>query len=545
MTYMSLHIKILFNWLQSQRTCIGLLLVLIGIASYILHSNYGPVVLNGSIHESPPNATLSALSATSHQHNLNMDIINHTKTRSGQRDTAAEPISTRNRLNNINDPINMSLEEYLSQYNHSTIVRFIRNIENKIYFDRISNRNNTNKYFWSDASPHYYDGPFDLNPGKTCKVIRRSYFCVPHAAVQHAHVDEWSLFLDDTDLDTNTKQFLFTLQTKYNFYTNVYNKFQNNLHQYSSPFMKPTNAYIFGNSHIKQLTQSLSCLMDDVAINIFNHSHNTATNIFYPDIQKINESLPDTYDYNDTLCGEWFWSGGPQKHIRNKTHNGLGGFPLNATTLAKNREDKNIAVCSGQRLHVQYKDGSTLYYHFNHIGHMEHNITMSTMVQESIEHVARNQRLNEAELYEAQHVLNSGGLDVIVFNIGNHPWYDWENNLENDLRALNHSNKFVLFLSEWWDRAYSTKPLKYYASSRRSFDEKYPNVIWIDLMKRNTLKMLKWRKRMRDFGKEQSMVCETSDHHTAHLCLPGAPDHHTLEIIELINLLRHVPLDRN
>eukprot|EP01084_Bolivina_argentea_P302684 522494_1 len=237
------------------------------------------------------------------------------------------------------------------------------------------------------------------------------------------------------------------------------------------------------------------------------------------------------YNYNDTLCGEY-----------DAVHTVIGSFENNGwgqnitnEMLKYHRVDKNIKFCTTKLLHVEYTDMSNLYFHFNH-----HKIKrIQTMIADSIRHIESNVYINETRRKKHINILENGQLDIIIFNVGNMPWYDFEKYLETDLKLLNHSNKFVILLSEWWTRASITQPLMFNETFLKEFEIKYPNVIWLDLWRRNTLKLIKWKYGV-GFGKQRSIVRENVQPRVNHFCLPGVPDHHMIELIELINLLQHI-----
>eukprot|EP01084_Bolivina_argentea_P286995 492414_1 len=429
-----------------------------------------------------------------------------------------------------------TLSEFLKQYNISTLMKYIRQIESSIYFQKIADNNSDiNDLYWTGKSPHFYDGPFNLNPGKTCKVLQYNYHCAPHSIIENAQFDEWTLRINETKLDIETKLFLNILQRQYNFYTNVYQKFIQNLKRYNSPYMRPINAFYFGNSHIKQIVQGLFCLMDDVEINLFHKGYNKAVSSFYPKIVKLNNSLPHQYSYNDTVCAEDPKMSKWRDFDRN-------GFVANLSE--KGRIDKllnkqfiaaNVEQCRAGWLYSKLTDGTNIYLHNNH---MNKNKRLRKFIEVTLNNIETQQDM-KLKKNEIRNIMMDQ--DIIIFNIGNRPVYDFYNDLMKDLEYINHLNKPVLFLGQWYDWFLQEQPLDYGNSTfLRNLERKYPNLIFINLYGRNHEKLFQWNETLTPFhyGKYRWIIAEGEP--DGHLCQPGVPEHHTLAMTELINLLLHI-----
>eukprot|EP01084_Bolivina_argentea_P175104 303276_1 len=110
------------------------------------------------------------------------------------------------------------------------------------------------------------------------------------------------------------------------------------------------------------MIQSLFCVMDDIEINIFNHSFDTSVSSFWPELKSIRNRLPNQYNYNDTICGEY---GVDTPWHRPVAENGWGEA-VTAGMIRPHRQGKNVKLCTTKMLHAEYSDKSNLYFHFNH-----------------------------------------------------------------------------------------------------------------------------------------------------------------------------------
>ena len=441
-----------------------------------------------------------------------------------------------NNSNEINQH-NMSLNMFLKKYNISILIRYLREIESSIYFENITNKHpDINQIYLTDKSPHYYNGEFDLSPGKTCKVLRCAYHCTSHSIVDKAQFNEWTLRINQTQLNKDTLEFLNTLQTRYNIYTNLYIKFINNLFLYQSPYIKPINIYYHGNSHLKQIHQGTVCLMEYIEINLFNNTFNKAIHSYHPTIEKLNGSIPVEYDFNNTLCGQYPNIIDKFPCQRDIERNGIFISQDNKDSIFNQRVRENIKMCESKRLYSQFADKSRIFYRFNHAERDKRMIKTINLVKHFIKKKKRAfNEFNDNNTLLDHEIKN---LDVIVFNVGNKPRYNIDKLLLNDLQALHHLNKPIILLSTWWDWSHDEVPKIYEDKPRlEQLYKDYPNLIVINLYRRNHVKLLKWNKESLPFhyGKYRWILAEGEP--TGHMCQPGVPEHNILAITELINLL--------
>ena len=101
--------------------------------------------------------------------------------------------------------------------------------------------------------------------------------------------------------------------------------------------------------------------------------------------------------------------------------------------------------------------------------------------------------------------------DIIAFNVGNNPPYNYQLNFENDIQELNFTQKPIIFMSKWFH-------------SESNDLQKYQNVVHVD-----------WNKRfgqLNDFGILNDFKADRG-----HWCSPGVPDHAVFALNNLINLL--------
>ena len=116
-------------------------------------------------------------------------------------------------------------------------------------------------------------------------------------------------------------------------------------------------------------------------------------------------------------------------------------------------------------------------------------------------------------------------LDVIVMNRGNGKMYDWNTSFAADLEYLGHTEKPVIYI----------EPFKHMGESGRMRPEiedlrrRFPNLLYISydlrhfrVMPRSNLPHTTWQ--------------------FWHLCQPGPPSHHALNVIHLINVLEKLEM---
>ena len=436
------------------------------------------------------------------------------------------------------------LKMFLMQHNRSTLIKYIREIESSIYFEKISNQHkDINPLYYTDKSPHYYNGEFDLNRGKTCKVLRCAYHCTSHSIIQKAQLNEWTLRINQTQLNKDTLEFLNTLQTKYNIYTNLYQKFISNLKIHNSPYIKPLNIYSFGNSHLKQLIEGTICLMEDIEVNTFREPYNKAILSFYPRHGRLYDSKPQyPYDYNNTICGQYPNDLDISSYgICNRGIDGNGIIinDYNQNLIFKQRLKNNLKFCDNKLLYIKFADQTRHFYHYQF---KKSNKNMKRNTNELINFIEHNpgafKDFKDDREYLENYIKNQ---DIIIFNVGSKPIYDIDEHLLQDLKFMNHLNKPILLLSQWWDWRHDNVPSIYRNKTRLDkLYKDYPNLIVINYYERNRIKLLKWNKTSLPFhyGKYRWILAEGEPN--GHMCQPGVPEHHILALTELINLIIHV-----
>ena len=223
------------------------------------------------------------------------------------------------------------------------MIKYIRNIESNIWFERISNDDkNLNALYHTGKSPHFYDGQFSWN--KTCKHLKFAYWCPANISIEKGKLNEWTLRINEKYLDQDTLKFLHKLQSEYSLYNNVYSKLIKNIESFKSPFIKKKlNILFWGNSHLRQIFEGLQCIIDDIEYNIFDHDINELINIYIPKRHHLNEGMYINFSYDhtfvfglgdrETLNGMIGWNG---LHLDRDLMNKLFDTQL---------EDKNMKAC--------------------------------------------------------------------------------------------------------------------------------------------------------------------------------------------------------
>eukprot|EP01084_Bolivina_argentea_P229459 387272_1 len=135
------------------------------------------------------------------------------------------------------------------------IRQLLQQIESNIQFTNATSSVH-NQLYSTGHSPHYYNGPYDLN--KTSKHIRFPYLCQPGTVNLFSN---WTFRLNEAALTPEAKGLLHELQ-HLGFYNNLHTFFMDNLHRYSSPYVQPMNVFWFGNSYRKQVHQSMFAFID-------------------------------------------------------------------------------------------------------------------------------------------------------------------------------------------------------------------------------------------------------------------------------------------
>ena len=288
-------------------------------------------------------------------------------------------------------------------------------------------------------------------------------------------------------------------------------------------FVKPSNVLFFGNSWLRQIVESILCLL---------HSSPRYKDIVVrPGIsaQKCNASMPFTNDLRDQTCPGYY----DLNDVLHQSKNNMSvdfGIPRSdeenywATTIKPKVEqfwkeqlvDNNVCGCDDSSLHLELADGSNIFYSFQH---PEENKSMRATVSE----------LRESGMDAAFE-----GFDVIIFNLGNHPWYDFSTEFPADLEYLNHSDKPVIFIAD--GHPFKTliramgKGLKYKQKGNGDLRVKrgcrlirnvFPNLL-----------LLSERDRI-----ERHVDGEAVPLIGGHYCMPGVPSHHALSLLHLTNLL--------
>ena len=414
------------------------------------------------------------------------------------------PLNQTNVVNDSNSPLDVL--SFLQQYDKFKLIEFIRNIESNILFERIDSDNiNLNPSYQTGISPHFYNGPFSVE--KTCKHVRFSYLCPANITTEKGKINEWTLKINEQNLSEDSKQFLHQLQSKYNFYTDVYNKIIQNAEDQKLFKKGKMNILLYGNSHLRQIFEALQCILDDIEYDILQHDTTKLIKTYLPKIQRLHPEPINNFSYDNTFCFGIANSARPKWN--NREWNGLHLENIRGI-LQSELTDKNIKFCKSDNVYIELHDDTNLHYHFVH--------------QEAVKSMyayARNRlskRLKESLNASLDMALD---FDVIVFNVGNTPVYNLQN-LKHDLYKLNHMNKPVILLSTF----HNTSELN------EEFYEKHPNLIYVDLHKRIYSKL--WKNTKNDTLKY--LLAGESVDAPKHFCQPGIVEHLSLALVELINL---------
>lgn len=423
--------------------------------------------------------------------------------------------------NDDDDDIPISLSIFLSKYNKSTLIKYIRNIESSIFFDKItSNNKELNKLYQTGISPHFYNGEFSFI--KTCKHLKFAYLCPGNITVKKGEINKWTLRINESLLEPQTLKFLHILQTQYNLYTNVYLKLIDNMQKLRSPFIKKSiNILFWGNSHLRQIFEGLQCIIDDIEYNIFHHITNEIILKYKPlkhHLFKTKEIINVTYD--NTFC---FGLGHGEIQKWNKRD--WNGLNLNKTLMNKlldtQLKDKNMKSCKSDQVFIKLKDKTNLYYKFIH------DIPFKLISENGF-----NKYLNNS--------YNNNEFDIIIFNIGNDPVYKYQTKLAHDLYKMKHFKKPIIMLSTFhgnskndrilWDKQILNKILYQ--------NQPFKQIIYVNLHERIHKKL--WNETLNN-NKLKYLLAGNNVFNPKHFCQPGLIEHLSLALLELINLLLALP----
>eukprot|EP01083_Nonionella_stella_P021131 58587_1 len=407
----------------------------------------------------------------------------------------------------IPHPLYSVFSQYESKYE---IRKLLQEIEYNIQFTN-STSSAYNDLYSTGYSPHYYNGPYDLR--KTSKHIRFPYLCKPGTVNRFS---DWTSKLDQSNLTYKANELLHELQ-RLGFYGNLYTFYMNNLHRYRSPYIQPMNVLWFGNSHRKQIHQSMFALIDTLNLTDI---VDIVQSYFVTPIIANKQRLPvRNISYSDLRCDSWGLHAPNDWPGKNVLHFGWHKSAMR-TVLDRDRYRNNIENCKDQFDYTNFKDSS------NDTSFMLG--TQEMVRHKKLKHIYKwylnqmnhqNHQMSESSDVDMHNVLNVNW-DILIFNVGNDPGYKADIYLESDLHFFGMEKRSVVLMSKWY--VDDTLPLK-------SFE--LDNVIVMD-----------WSFRLRRLGshKNPKKLQTKWQAWTGHYCMPGVPDHAMLSINHLVNLLKFV-----
>jgi len=381
----------------------------------------------------------------------------------------------------------------------------LQTIEQSICFDRVSNSTiGPMANYSTGISPRYYDGPFDTK--KRCPFLQWNYICREGFVAQKGFPD-WTMMIHPQDFqgDDATEGLLRVLQREHGYYQQDLFEyhFQKNLKALNSLFIRPTNVLMFGNSWMRQMFESMLCMMHSTP-----HFKNAVVGLQNKNLRKCDENKPITVDVRDQWCtGKDFnysvmaTSGSHMKPKLNRSE---------VTTFwQKEMWDHNVCSCDDWESQIQLADGSNIMYAMQH---WNHNKTL----RGTMEYLKSMGRAEGVDVND---------LDVIVMNRGNGKMYDWNTSFAADLEYLGHTEKPVIYIEPFRHMGESGRMRPEIEDLRRRF----PNLLYISydlrhfrVMPRSNLPHTTWQ--------------------FWHLCQPGPPSHHALNVIHLINVLEKLEM---
>ena len=191
--------------------------------------------------------------------------------------------------------------------------------------------------------------------------------------------------------------------------------------------------------------------------------------------------------------------------------------PLDNATLnrlyAEHFENPDVCFCGNDQVRVELLNGVSLFYIF------------------------ADGQSNKSLYRESRERFNRSVFDVIVFNEGNGPPYDFEEKLEGDLSAMQHTEKPVILLRTWWERYF-----RYLDDQNKigNLTAKHPNLLYVNAAR-------KYSKYQSEDTEAFIALKEGGSKYWGHFAQPGVPEHYAMDILHLIDVVTTVqqhPLNR-
>ena len=286
--------------------------------------------------------------------------------------------------------------------------------------------------------------------------------------------------------------------------TNAYHDFMQRLSTRQSVFDKEgSNVLLFGNSHIKQIYESLQCIL--LRHNLLKTRQNPNASIVVK--SRINYELStDNFTFipcmatdSDSFVASW-------TNKQYKTRKDLRERYLKLTAAATGDE---IVQCDDVLCHMHFaSDDSNIYYSF------QHNQQHKSLV-------------NDINLFsEKLKVSNESfirNLNVIVMNLGNYPFYDWKSDhFMKELEVINGFRQHNISVIATGDFIYNVLwAVKY--------QNMYDDLLCID--------MSNITDSLRKDEEWNSVIDNRWDNKWHHFCMPSVPEHFMLLLIESINAI--------
>jgi len=389
------------------------------------------------------------------------------------------------------DSVSLSCFENKAQF--KVIMDIIQTIESSIYFDRLTNPNAS--IFSTGTSPHFMESP--VSGGGRCPFLKFRYQCRENVAVDMGF-NQWSLMLHSAEFqrDQAATRLLSAIQRELGYYSSdaFEHHFLRNLQTHQSLFVKPINILFWGNSWLRQIVESMLCLL---------HSSSRYKEIVRGlelSIQKCNVLLPIEKDVREQTCPGYSDLEAELSLSRDDMSVDFRHSERTKVRWQQEMVDNNVCGCNDDAVHIQLADGSNLFYIFSNL---QANKSMESAVKQW-----RDSGVEAAFL----------DFDVIVFNLGNGPHYDF-GRLVKDVRNLDHSDRPVIFVGDSmslqdYEFRLAMRPVGGLANARRTL----PNLL-----------ILSEIERIRKVDSPPMMK--------GHYCQPGVPAHHALSLLHLTNLL--------
>jgi hypothetical protein len=179
-------------------------------------------------------------------------------------------------------------------------------------------------------------------------------------------------------------------------------------------------------------------------------------------------------------------------------------------------EQKKIMSCHSDQLAIRFYGRSHLLFHF---ANKQPN---KSLAEHHIEQFLRQESKFVEE--EIQKFLD---FDILIFNPGNQPMYDYQKHFAQDLRIMNLEHKPVIWSNGWYGGLHVLPVHEFFVQ--------HPNVLWIDFRFRIRHKL--WIYDGMNLSTSNVRYLLENGGLPSHYCQPGITEHMTLALFEVINLL--------